>query len=146
MGLKSCVAVDLLKLVRILQYKWGTIFRQEWFWRMEKLSKRNGKGIGLRENVKAPNMFEASIEWLIERIAMREEIDTIGKNGEKEVGEKAQMVRAKRMKSIEEVLEEVSVLTDTHFFDEFSETKSSVFLKKVISHQRAIDLRLFRKK
>ena len=36
MGLKSSVAVYLLELVRLLlQYKWGTIFRQEWFggWR-----------------------------------------------------------------------------------------------------------------
>ena len=45
MGLKSCVGVYLLELVRLLlQYKWGTIFRQEWFWRMEELTKRNGKG------------------------------------------------------------------------------------------------------
>ena len=36
LGLKSSVAVYLLELVRlILQYKWGTIFRREWFWRME---------------------------------------------------------------------------------------------------------------
>ena len=41
-GLKSCVAVFLLELVRLLlQYKWGTIFRQELFWRMEELVKRN---------------------------------------------------------------------------------------------------------
>ena len=34
MGLKGCVGVYLLELVRLLlQYKWGTIFRQEWFWR-----------------------------------------------------------------------------------------------------------------
>ena len=46
MGLKSCVAVYLLELVRfLLQYKWGTIFRSEWFWRMEGLTKRNGKGV-----------------------------------------------------------------------------------------------------
>ena len=45
MGMKSCVAVYLLELVRLfLQYKWGTIFRQEWFWRMEELTKKNGKG------------------------------------------------------------------------------------------------------
>ena len=32
MGLKSCLGVYLLELVRILpQYKWGTIFRSEWF-------------------------------------------------------------------------------------------------------------------
>ena len=44
LGLKSCVGVFLLELVRLLlQYKWGTIFRHEWFWRMEELTKRNGK-------------------------------------------------------------------------------------------------------
>ena len=32
-----------------------------------------------------------------------------------------------------------------HFFNGFDEAKSSAFLKKVISHQSAIDLRLFRK-
>ena len=32
MGLKSCVGVYLLELVRLLlQYEWGTIFRDEWF-------------------------------------------------------------------------------------------------------------------
>ena len=36
LGLKSSVGVYLLELARILlQYKWGTIFRQEWFWRTE---------------------------------------------------------------------------------------------------------------
>ena len=46
-GLKSCVAVCLLALVRILlQYKWGTIFRSEWFWRMEELTKGNAKASG----------------------------------------------------------------------------------------------------
>ena len=44
--------------------------------------------------------------------------------------EKEQMIRARRMRSIEEVLEEAEVLIDAHFFNEFSETKSSVFLKK----------------
>ena len=50
MGLKSCVAVYLLELVRLLlQYKWGTIFLSEWFWRVEETTKRNGKGAWLRE-------------------------------------------------------------------------------------------------
>ena len=41
MGLKCCVGVYLLEQVRILlQYKWGTIFRSEWFWRMEEMTKR----------------------------------------------------------------------------------------------------------
>ena len=46
MGLGSSVGVYLVELVLILlQYKWGTIFRQEWFWRIEDLTKRNGKWI-----------------------------------------------------------------------------------------------------
>ena len=49
MGLKSSFAVYLLKLVMIiLQYNWGTIFRSEWFWRIEELTKRNGKGVWAR--------------------------------------------------------------------------------------------------
>ena len=43
------------------------------------------------------------------------------------------------------MLEEVGVLIDIHFFNEFDEAKSSAFLKNVISDQSAIDLRLFRK-
>ena len=43
--------------------------------------------------------------------------------------------RSKRSKRIEDVLEEVEVLIDTHFFNEFSETKSASFLKKEITHQ-----------
>ena len=50
-----------------------------------------------------------------------------------------------KMKSIAEVLEEVEVLVDTHFFNEFSETKSSLFLKKVVAHQGWIEMRLFKK-
>ena len=46
MGLKSCAGVYLLELVRLLIYKWGTIFRSEWFWRMEELTKRNGRVYG----------------------------------------------------------------------------------------------------
>ena len=38
-GLKSCVGVYLIELVRLLlQYKWGNIFRSEWFWRMEEMT------------------------------------------------------------------------------------------------------------
>ena len=56
MGLKSSVAVSLLELVRLhLQYKWGTIYRQEWFWRMEELSKKNGKSVWTREIEKVLN-------------------------------------------------------------------------------------------
>ena len=49
------------------------------------------------------------------------------------------------MKSIKEVLEEVSVFIDTHFFNEFTGTKSSTFLKKVVTHHNEIEVKLFRK-
>ena len=72
LGLKSCRAVYLMELACfILQYKWGTIFRQEWFWRMEEATKRNGKGMCLREIEKVLKRFDASLEWLSERIAIR---------------------------------------------------------------------------
>ena len=59
LGLKICVAEYILELVRLLlQYKWGTIFRQEWFWRMEELTRRNGKGVWIREIEKVLKMFE----------------------------------------------------------------------------------------
>ena len=35
----------------------------------------------------------------------------------------------RKMKSIEEVKEDVEVVIDTHFFNVFSKTKSSLFLK-----------------
>ena len=147
MGLKSCVGVYLLELVRILlQYKWGTIFRQEWFWRIEELTKRNGKGMWLREIEKALKRFDASLEWLTERITMREEeMEKANNDEELNERERSQILQAKRTKSIGDVLEDVEVLIDTHFFNEFSEAKSSLFLKKVISHQNSIDTRLFKK-
>ena len=49
------------------------------------------------------------------------------------------------MKGIAEVLEEVEDLVDTHFFDEFWETKSSMFLKRVIANQSAIDVKLLKR-
>ena len=55
------------------------------------------------------------------------------------------MFRAKRRKSTDEVLEELEVLIDSHFFNEFSETKSSAFLKKVIENQSSIDVRLLKR-
>ena len=144
MVLKSSVAVYLLELVRILlQYKWGTIFRSEWFWRMEELTKRNGKGVWMREIEKALKRFDASLEWFVDRIDSRDkEINSIRQNHQKGELEKTDALRAKRTRSIEEVLEEVDVLIDTHFFDEFYETKSSLFLKKVIKNQNAIDTNL----
>ena len=146
LGLKSCVAVYLLELVRIfLQYKWGTIFRSEWFWRMEELTKRNGKGNRLREIEKALRRFDASLEWLLERIQRENECETIKQNGEVETCEKEQMIRAKKSKSINDVVEEVEVLIDTHFFDEFSGTRSGSFLNKLVDKQGPVDIRLLRK-
>ena len=131
MGLKSCLGVYLIELVRILlQYKWGTIFRQEWFWRMEELTKRNGKGVWLREIEKALKRFDASLEWLMGRIGQcEEEIDKIRRE-EIEERERSQKLQAVKMKSINEVLEDVRVMIDIHYFEEFSRTKSSICLKK----------------
>ena len=147
MGLKSSVGVYLLELVRLLlQYKWGTIFRSEWFWRMEELTKRNNKGIWMREIEKALKRFDASLQWLLERITIREdEIDAIRRNGDIDDQEKNQVLRAKRMRSIEDVLDEVEVLIDAYHFNEFTKTKSSSFLKIVIQNQRTIDVGLFKK-
>ena len=113
---------------------------------MEELTKRNGKGMWMREIENGLRRFDASLEWLGERIAMREEeMEKIEWDDEMDEVEKGKNLRSKRAKSIGDVLEEVEVLIDTHFFNEFSETKSSLFLKKVISHQNAIDTRLLKK-
>ena len=147
MGLKSCVAVYLLELVRLfLKYKWGSIFRSEWFWRMEELTKKNGKGVWMREIEKVLRRFDASLEWLTGRIGMREEeIEKIRGDREIEEREKSLLLRAKRLKSIEEVLEEVEVLIDTRFFNEFYGTKSSMFLKRVLENQGLIEMRLLKR-
>ena len=58
---------------------------------------------------------------------------------------KRMKLNALRMKSIADVLEEVEVVVDAHFFNEFSKTKSSVFLKKIITNQSVIDTRLLKK-
>ena len=63
------MAVFLLELVRLLlQNKWGTMFRQEWFWKMQGLLFRSKKGVLLRANEKTLRGFDASLEWLVERI------------------------------------------------------------------------------
>ena len=79
MGLKSCVGVYLLELVRILlQYKWGTIFRQEWFWRMEELPKRNGNGIWVVVIENVLKRFVSSVKRMTERMGLRDgEMDSI---------------------------------------------------------------------
>ena len=145
MGLKSCDGVYLARTgpppVHV-----GTIFRQEWFWMMEELTKRNGKGMRLREVEKVLKRFDASLEWLMERIRMRdEETETEKRDEELNERERSQILRAKRTKSIGDVLEDVEVLIDAHFFMEFSGTKSTAFLKKVIAHQNSIDARLLKK-
>ena len=147
MGLKSSVGVYLLELVRLLlQYKWGTIFRQEWFWRMEELTKRNGKGVWMREIEKVLNRFDLSLEWLMGRIKMRdEEMEAVRQDSQFDETGKRHKLNALRTKSITDVLEEVEVVVDLHFFNEFSGTKSSSFLKKVMENQSVIDTRLFTK-
>ena len=146
MGLKSCLAVYLVELIRILlQYKWGTIFRQEWFWRMEETTKRNGKGVWMREIEKVLKRFDAPLEWLMERIGQcEEEMDKIRRE-EIEERDKSQKLRAMKMKSINEVIEDVRVLIDIHYFEEFSKTKSSACLKNVIDNQNVIETGLFKK-
>ena len=111
MALKSCVAVYLLELVRILlQYKWGTIFRREWFWRFEELTKRNGKGVWLREIEKVLKRFDASLEWLSERIGMRDKgIEKIRQDIRIQELEKNEMLNALKVKSINDEVEEVGV-------------------------------------
>ena len=112
---------------------------------MEELTKRNGKGVWMREIEKALKRFDASLEWPTERIWMREEeIEKI--RGDKEVKErdKSRLLGAKRMKSIADVLEDVEALIDTHF-NEFYDKKSSIFLKSVIENRGWIEMRLFKK-
>ena len=64
----------------------------------------------------------------------------IEQNGEIESSEKVQLIRAKRTMNIRDVIEDVEVLVDSHFFNMYSETKSSLFLKNVISHQSRIEM------
>ena len=72
-------------------------------------------------------------------------MDTIRGNQDLEENEKKQVLGAKRTQSIAEVLEEVEVLIDTHFFTEFIGTKSSIFLKRVLENRNSIDTKLFKK-
>ena len=72
-------------------------------------------------SVKRPRRFDASLEWLNERIALPdEEIQRIRKDEQMERRAKSEKLKAVRMTSISEVLEEVEVLIDTHFFNEVS--------------------------
>ena len=59
--------------------------------------------------------------------------------------EKGLVLRAKKAKSIADVVEEVEVLIDMHHFNAFWETKSSLFLKRIIANQSAIEINLLKK-
>ena len=48
------------------------------------------------------------------------------------------------MKGITDLLEEDEVVEDMHFFNVFSETKSSAFLK-IIANQGTIDMNIFKR-
>ena len=88
--------------------------------------------------------FDASLEWLIGRIELREDVlSEIRQNDRIEEGEKDHMLRARRMMSNEEVLEEVEALIDVQFIKEFSQTKLSTFLRKVVESQNSIEIKLF---
>ena len=81
----------------------------------------------------------------MERVAIRDrDIEIVRQNQQMDELERSQMIRAKSMKSIADVVEEVEVLIDTHFFNQFSERKSSMFLKKVIANQNVIEMGLFK--
>ena len=95
---------------------------------MEELTKRNGRGLWMREIEKTLKRFDASLEWLLERIGlMDKEIDKTRKDGQLEEGAKKELLKARKLKNIDEVLEEVEVLIDTHFFNEFSKTNPHRF-------------------
>ena len=96
------------------------------------------QGIWLREIEKVLKRYDMSLEWLMGRIAARDDVmEAIRQNTEIEEGEKNALLGAKRTKGIAGVLEEVAVVIDIHF-DELSETKSSTFLKRVVDNQRLI--------
>ena len=48
--------------------------------------------------------------------------------------------------SIENTIEEVDVRIDTNFLNEFSETESSTFRRKVIENLNSIDMNLLKKR
>ena len=114
---------------------------------LEELTKKNGKGVWLREIEKILKRFDASLELFLDRVELyEEEMDKIRQNEEMEKHVKSEVLRTQRMKSITGVLEEVEVLIDTHFFNVFSGTKSSTFLKRVVDNQNAIETKLFKKR
>ena len=71
-------------------------------------------------------------------------MDAIRQNGEMEERVNI-LLRSNKSRSIEEVLEEVEVLIGVHFFNEFSRTKSSAFLKRIITGQNTIEINIPKK-
>ena len=113
---------------------------------MGELTKRNGKGVWMREIEKALKRFGASLEWLTERMGQRDgEMDSIRQNGEMEEHEKILALRSKKARSVEEVLEEVEILIDMHYFNEFSGARSSAFLKRILASQNTIEMNLLKR-
>ena len=53
--------------------------------------------------------------------------------------------KQKEQRSIDEILEDVEMLIETRFFNAFSETKSSWFLKIIIANQSVIGVGLLKK-
>ena len=96
---------------------------------MEEATKRNGKGVWVREIENVLKRFDSSIEWLIERISLRDaKLEVIKQNLETDEHEKNETLRVRRTQCIADVLEEIEVLNDTYFLNEFSETLLSRFL------------------
>ena len=80
-----------------------------------------------------------------ENILERCELGAILRNQEIDVRENNETLRASRTKCIADVLEEVVVLIDVHFFNEFSETKTKRFLKRVLENLNVIIVRNLRR-
>ena len=113
---------------------------------MEEVTKKNRKRRLVERYGKVLKRFDASLEWLMERICPREEEkEKTRHDDEIDESEKNQKLKAMKMRSIDDVLEEVDVLIDTHFFGEFCRTKSSSFLNRVIQNQGSIEIKLFRR-
>ena len=72
-------------------------------------------------------------------------MDNVRRDDQIEDAEKRLVLRAKRMKGIAEVLEEMEVLIDTNFFNEFRMAKSSIFPKKVLENQKWIEMNILKK-
>ena len=85
------------------------------------MTKRNGKGVWLREIEKVLKRFNASLVWLVGRIQIREvEQEKVRHDDGMEGRDKTVKLKAMKMKSIAEVLEEAECVVDLFFFLEFS--------------------------